>query len=86
MAVGVAWVVAVVFLKVNLGFAAFAAAAVLVLIRAGDDTAMLRHVPWSVIVMVCGVSLLIGVLEGTGGWTCSAQPWPASRRRRRSTA
>ena len=28
---------------------------------------MLRHVPWSVIVMVCGVSLLIGVLEGTGG-------------------
>ena len=62
-----AWVAAVVFLKVNLGFAAFAAAAVLVLIRAGDDTAMLRHVPWSVIVMVCGVSLLVGVLEGTGG-------------------
>ncbi|AMY09727.1 hypothetical protein LuPra_02951 [Luteitalea pratensis] len=67
LAVGAGWVAAVVFLKVNLGFAAFAAAAVLVLIRAGDDTAMLRHVPWAVIVMVCGVSLLIGVLEGTGG-------------------
>jgi di/tricarboxylate transporter len=24
-------------------------------------------VPWAVIVMVCGVSVLIGVLEGTGG-------------------
>jgi len=67
LAIGAAWVIAVVFLKVNLGFAAFAAAAVLVLVRAGDDTGMLRHVPWSVIVMVCGVSLLVGVLEGTGG-------------------
>jgi di/tricarboxylate transporter len=65
--VGAVWVVAVVFLKVNLGLAAFAAAAVLVVLRAGEDTAMLRQVPWAVIVMVCGVSVLIGVLEGTGG-------------------
>ena len=28
---------------------------------------MLKRVPWPVIVMVCGVSVLIGVLEGTGG-------------------
>ena len=28
---------------------------------------MLKEVPWSVLVMVCGVSVLIGVLEGTGG-------------------
>lgn len=61
------WVVSVVFLNVNLGLAAFAAASVLVLVRAGEDAAMLRHVPWAVIVMVCGVSILIGVLEGTGG-------------------
>jgi len=65
--VGALWVAAVVFLKVNLGFAAFAAAALLVLLRAGEDSAMLRQVPWAVIVMVCGVSVLIGVLEGTGG-------------------
>jgi Na+/H+ antiporter NhaD/arsenite permease-like protein len=67
LAVAAAWVAAVVFLKVNLGFAAFAAAAALVLVRAAEDTTMLKQVPWAVIVMVCGVSLLIGVLEGTGG-------------------
>ena len=65
--VGALWVVAVVVVKVNLGLAAFAAAAVLVIVRAADDAAMLRHVPWAVIVMVCGVSLLVGVLEKTGG-------------------
>lgn len=65
--VGAVWVMAVVLLKVNLGFAAFAAAALLVLVHAGDDTEMLRRVPWNVIVMVCGVSVLIGVLDGTGG-------------------
>lgn len=67
LAVGALWVLAVMFLQVNLGLAAFAAAALLVLLRAGDDGAMLRQVPWAVIVMVCGVSTLIGVLEGTGG-------------------
>lgn len=67
LAVGAAWVAAVVLLKVNLGLAAFAAAALLILARTGDDAAMLKQVPWSVLVMVCGVSVLIGVLEGTGG-------------------
>ncbi len=67
LTVGAAWIVAVVLLKVNLGLAAFAAAALLILARTGDDTAMLKQVPWSVLVMVCGVSVLIGVLEGTGG-------------------
>jgi len=67
LVVGAIWVTAVVLLKVNLGFAAFAAAALLILLRAGDDGAMIKAVPLSVIVMVCGVSVLIGVLEGTGG-------------------
>jgi Na+/H+ antiporter NhaD/arsenite permease-like protein len=65
--VGAVWVAAVVGLQVNLGLAAFAAAAFLVMVRAADNGAMLSHVPWAVIVMVCGVSLLIGVLEKTGG-------------------
>ncbi len=65
--VGTVWIAAVVLLKVNLGLAAFAAAALLILVRAGDDSAMIKAVPLSVIVMVCGVSVLIGVLEGTGG-------------------
>lgn len=67
LAVIVAWIAAVVFLKVNPGLGAFVAASVLVLTRLGDDTQSLAHVPWSVIIMVCGVSVLIGVLEKTGG-------------------
>ncbi len=61
------WVVAVVVAGMPLGLAAFAAAALLIVVRACDDGAALAHVPWAVIVMVCGVSVLIGVLEGTGG-------------------
>lgn len=67
LAVGLAWIAAVVLLGVNLGLAAFAATALLLLLNAGDDAATLQRVPWSVLVMVCGVSVLIGVLEGTGG-------------------
>lgn len=67
LAVGCAWVIAVIAFRAPVGFTAFAAAAVLVLLRAGDDAAMLAQVPWSVLVMVTGVSILIGVLEGTGG-------------------
>lgn len=67
LAVGMAWVMAVVVFNAPLGFTAFAAAALLVLLRAGEDAAMLAQVPWSVLVMVTGVSVLIGVLEGTGG-------------------
>ena len=61
------WVVAVVALRADLGLAAFAAAALLVLVGAADDGSMLRHVPWAVIVLVCGVSTLVGVLDKTGG-------------------
>ncbi len=67
LAVGAVWIAAVLLFKVNPGLGAFAAASVLVLARAGEDTAMVKSVPWAVIVMVCGVSVLIGVLEKTGG-------------------
>ncbi len=67
LAVLAAWIVAAVVFKVNPGLAAFAAASVLVIAGIGEDGAMVRSVPWAVIVMVCGVSVLIGVLEKTGG-------------------
>ncbi len=67
LAVGAVWIAAVLLLKVNPGFAAFAAVAVLVITGQVDDGAMLKQVPWAVIVMVCGVSVLVGVLEKTGG-------------------
>jgi di/tricarboxylate transporter len=62
-----AWIVGVVGFKVNLGLSAFGATAILLLARAADEGAAIRKVPWSVILMVSGVSLLIALLEQTGG-------------------
>jgi di/tricarboxylate transporter len=62
-----AWIVGVVGFKVNLGLSAFGATAILLLARAADEGAAILKVPWSVILMVSGVSLLIALLERTGG-------------------
>lgn len=67
IAVIVAWIVGVVGFKLALGFSAFGAAAVLLLARVADEVTAIRKVPWSVIMMVSGVSLLVALLEQTGG-------------------
>ncbi len=61
------WIVGVLGFDVSLGLAAFCASAVLLLARAGDELAAIRGVPWGIIIMVCGVSVLIALLEKTGG-------------------
>ncbi len=63
----VTWVAAVVVFKLNPGLSAFAAASVLILGGMADDGDSVKQIPWAVILMVCGVSVLIGVLEKTGG-------------------
>jgi Na+/H+ antiporter NhaD/arsenite permease-like protein len=67
IAVLLVWIAAVVGFEANPGIAAFIAATVLILARTGDDKAAVGAVPWAVILMVCGVSVLIGVLDKTGG-------------------
>ncbi|MEO7360798.1 MAG: SLC13 family permease [Gemmatimonadaceae bacterium] len=67
LVVGACWVLGALVFKVNPGLSAFAAAAVLVIMGAGEDAALVKEVPWSVVIMVCGVSMLVGVLEKTGG-------------------
>ncbi len=57
----------VIFGKWHLGMAAFAGAAVLTLARVTDETKAVRSMPWGVIVMVCGVTVLTSLLEKTGG-------------------
>ena len=61
------WVVAVVGFKLNVGMGAFAAASVLVLAAVADESVAIKRIPWGVIVMVSGVTLLLAVLEKTGG-------------------
>jgi Na+/H+ antiporter NhaD/arsenite permease-like protein len=62
-----AWIAGVVFLKLNVGLSAFAAVGILIALRTVEDGKAIRRMPWSVIVMVCGVTMLIAVLETTGG-------------------
>ncbi|MCC7043600.1 MAG: C4-dicarboxylate ABC transporter [Acidobacteria bacterium] len=62
-----AWIIGVVGFELNVGLAAFAAASILIVIGHGDEATAIKRIPWSVILMVCGVTVLIGVLEKTGG-------------------
>jgi di/tricarboxylate transporter len=60
-------VVAVVVGKAHIGMAAFAGAATMSLMRLADERETLQRMPWSIILMVCGVSLLASLLDKTGG-------------------
>src|SRR6185295_6740506 len=60
-------IAAVICFGVNVGMGAFLAATVLVLARAGDDREAIKRMPWGVIVMVCGVTVLIALLERAQG-------------------
>ena len=67
LAVIALWIGGVVIFKLNLGLSAFAAAALLLLAGAGSERGAVQAMPWGIIMMVCGVSVLIAVLEQTGG-------------------
>src|SRR5439155_9930243 len=58
-----AWIVGVVVFKLNLGLSAFAAVTLLLVFRAAEETVAFKRVPWSVIIMVSGVTVLIALLE-----------------------
>jgi di/tricarboxylate transporter len=60
-------VIGVVGFGVHVGMGAFAAAVVLILLKAADERPAIPALPWSVIVMVCGVTVLTALLEKTGG-------------------
>lgn len=60
-------VVAVVGFRIHVGMGAFAVAAVLILAKVADEKTAVQAIPWSVIVMVSGVTVLTSLLEKTGG-------------------
>ena len=66
-AVVAAWIAAVVLLGASIALSAFAAAAVLIIARAADETAAIRRMPWTAILMVSGVTMLVAAAEKAGG-------------------
>jgi di/tricarboxylate transporter len=67
LAVILAVIASVLFLAANIGMAAFAGAVVLAASRVADHEQAVRRMPWTPIVMVSGVTVLIALLEKTGG-------------------
>ncbi len=61
------WIAGVVAFKLPIGLSAVAAAVVLLGARAADEAKAVALVPWGVILMVTGVSMLVALLETTGG-------------------
>jgi len=66
-AVIAALIASVIFLKLNVGLAAFAGAVILTLLRAADETRAVKTMPWGVIMMVSGVTLLVTMVDKSGG-------------------
>lgn len=67
LAVITALVVSAIAFQVNVGMAAFACALVLTFARVSDDSEAVKRMPWKVILMVTGVTVLVALLEKTGG-------------------
>jgi len=63
----VALVGAVIGLQAHVGLAAMTGAAFLSLVGAANEKEAIKKMPWSVILMVCGVTVLIGVLSAQRG-------------------
>jgi di/tricarboxylate transporter len=57
----------VLFADANIGMAAFAGAVALAAVRVADHEQAIRKMPWYPIIMVSGVTVLIALLEKTGG-------------------
>jgi Na+/H+ antiporter NhaD/arsenite permease-like protein len=60
-------IIGVVIFKADLGFLAITLAVILTMVGAADQEVALKAVPWATIIMVCGVSMLVAIVEQTGG-------------------
>jgi len=60
-------VLGVIVFEFQVGMAALTGATLLSLTKAGDEKEAIKRMPWGVVLMVCGVTVLIGVLEKTQG-------------------
>lgn len=62
-----ALLIGVLFFGVNVGMGAFAGAVILAVVGAADHKESVKKMPWSVIIMMSGVTVLIALMEKTGG-------------------
>jgi di/tricarboxylate transporter len=64
-----ALVVSVLLFDINVGMAALAGASILTVLKLADEKHAVKEMPWRVIIMVSGVTILVALVEKTGGMT-----------------
>ena len=69
LAMTAAWILAVLLLRLPLGWTALAAAGVLLVLRVANVRDVIRQMPWRLIALVVGISTAVGFLEQAGGLT-----------------
>ncbi len=60
-------VASVVVLKIDVTIGAFIGAALVSVLSGADEKRAIKDMPWNAILMVCGVTLLVAILEKSGG-------------------
>ena len=60
-------IVGIVIAEIHVGMGAFAAAVILGLLGASNQEEAIKRMPWGTIMLVCGVTVLINLLEMTSG-------------------
>jgi Na+/H+ antiporter NhaD/arsenite permease-like protein len=73
----------VIIFHVDVMVGAFVGAIVLSLLRAADEEQAIKAIPWAVILMVSGVTVLIALMEKTAVWICLPASWRVSPQRPR---
>ena len=63
----VAMIVASAFFKRNVGLISFAVAVVLLLANVADEKVVIKGVPWSTLLMVTGIGMLMNIVSDVGG-------------------
>jgi len=59
--------VLIIFVKVNVGLAAFLIAAALVFFGVSEEVAMVKAIPWNTVLLVLGVGVLMNLVKELGG-------------------
>lgn len=61
-----AFIVSVVLFNIPASAAAFALAALLTLLYVADAESSIKHLPWGVVLLISGITVMLGLLEATG--------------------
>lgn len=69
MAAIAAMVICCIGFKLDTGLFAFVAAAILILLECADEKKAIKSIPWGTLVMICGVGVLVNVIDILGGVT-----------------